>query len=183
MFCEGVQHRLQVCLDHLSCVKIVTFQFYFQFGKQRNRVGVDDNHVSFGQKFPGEKRKCEIVCCCDSIASSFVVKIWGEVFTHFCALTVKHHSSMQTLLSGLPERILCEQFDVNENDEHALDFAHHLFSPFFASVSLDFLCMAYASFPEHLSNHARVSAALFPRFAQNLILFLCQIHRQIHYSK
>jgi hypothetical protein len=34
-FCEVVQHRLQVCLDHLNYAKIATFQFYFQSGKQR----------------------------------------------------------------------------------------------------------------------------------------------------
>jgi hypothetical protein len=33
MFCEGVQHRLRFCLDHLSCVKIAAFQFYLQSGK------------------------------------------------------------------------------------------------------------------------------------------------------
>jgi hypothetical protein len=35
VFCEGVQHRLQVCLDHLSCIEVTAFQFYLQPGKQR----------------------------------------------------------------------------------------------------------------------------------------------------
>jgi hypothetical protein len=37
-FCEGVQHHLRLCLDHLSCVKMAAFQFYRQSEKQR-KVG------------------------------------------------------------------------------------------------------------------------------------------------
>jgi hypothetical protein len=33
VFCEGFQHRLRFCLDHLNCVKLVAFQFYFQSAK------------------------------------------------------------------------------------------------------------------------------------------------------
>jgi hypothetical protein len=39
VFCEGVQHRLRFCLEHLNCVKMAAFQFYFQSGKQKSRVG------------------------------------------------------------------------------------------------------------------------------------------------
>jgi hypothetical protein len=35
VFCEDIQHRLRFCLDHLSCVKVATFQFYLKSGKQR----------------------------------------------------------------------------------------------------------------------------------------------------
>jgi hypothetical protein len=48
--------------------------------------------------------------------------------------------------------------DVKENDEQALDFALHL-------------CRLIGS--------ARVSVALFSRFAQNLTLFLCRILHEI----
>jgi hypothetical protein len=54
----------------------------------------DDSHVVFGQKFPGEKGS-EMVHCHDATASSFDAKVWGEVFIHFHAVTMKHHSSMQ----------------------------------------------------------------------------------------
>jgi uncharacterized membrane protein len=36
-FCEGAQHYLRLCLDHLSCVKMVAFQFYLQLRKQKSR--------------------------------------------------------------------------------------------------------------------------------------------------
>jgi hypothetical protein len=56
MFCEGVEHCLRFCLNHPSSVKMVTFQFYLQSGKQRKSEWAgDDSHVGFGQKFPYEK--------------------------------------------------------------------------------------------------------------------------------
>jgi hypothetical protein len=49
--CESVQHRLQFCLDHLSCVKMAAFKFYFQLGKPRKvRWMGDDSHIVFGKK-------------------------------------------------------------------------------------------------------------------------------------
>jgi hypothetical protein len=42
----------------------------------------------FGQKFPAEKRKSEMVHCRDATASSFVTKIRGEIFAHFQAVKV-----------------------------------------------------------------------------------------------
>jgi hypothetical protein len=36
-----------------------------------------------------------------------------------------------------------------------------------------------AFFPESLSNHCQDLLAIFPRFAQNLMLFLCQIRLEI----
>jgi hypothetical protein len=50
-----------------------------------------------------------MVCCRDATASSFVKEVWGKVFTHFHAVTVKHHSIVWNWLFGLPGRILCEQ--------------------------------------------------------------------------
>jgi hypothetical protein len=38
MFCEGVQHHLQFCLNHLNFVKMVAFQFYLQSEKQKKVV-------------------------------------------------------------------------------------------------------------------------------------------------
>jgi hypothetical protein len=54
----------------------------------------DNSRVIFGKKFPGEKRIVETVHC-DATASSFVAKVWGEVFAHFHSVTVKRQSSMQ----------------------------------------------------------------------------------------
>jgi hypothetical protein len=65
-FCEGVQHRLRFCLSHLNCVKMASFKFYLQSGKQINVGWVgDDGHVVLGQKLPGENgrvRRCVVVC-------------------------------------------------------------------------------------------------------------------------
>jgi hypothetical protein len=36
--CDGVQHHLQFCLVHLSCVKMAAFQFYLQSGKQKSMM-------------------------------------------------------------------------------------------------------------------------------------------------
>jgi hypothetical protein len=66
-----------------------------------------------------------------------------------------------------------------ENDEHALEFAIHMSHLFSVSVSTDFRFMGHAFFPNALIIIVRVSVAIFPRFAQNFILFLCRIHREI----
>jgi hypothetical protein len=58
VFCEGVQHRLRLCLDHLNCVKMAAFQFHLQSGKQR-KVGWlgEDSQVVFGKKKSLVKKK------------------------------------------------------------------------------------------------------------------------------
>jgi hypothetical protein len=45
----------------------------------------------------------------DATASSFIVKVWGEVFAHFHAVNVKLRSNMQNELLGLPGQSLYEQ--------------------------------------------------------------------------
>jgi hypothetical protein len=60
---------------------------------------------------------------------------------------------------------------VKEIDEHALDFALHL-SGLFRSA-LNRVCHSFI----YGSCHCKVT--LFPRFAQNKMLFLCRIHHQI----
>jgi hypothetical protein len=40
-------------------------------------------------------KKCETVCCHDATVSFFMAKVLGEVFTHFHAVTIKRHSSVQ----------------------------------------------------------------------------------------
>jgi hypothetical protein len=40
----------------------------------------NDSHIAFDQKFPAEKGNG---CCRDEIASSFVVEVQDEIFSHF----------------------------------------------------------------------------------------------------
>jgi hypothetical protein len=57
VLCECVQHRLRFWLDHLICVKMSTFQFYVQSGKQGKIGCVGGVHSCciLVKKFPGEK--------------------------------------------------------------------------------------------------------------------------------
>jgi hypothetical protein len=58
VFCEGVQHCLQFCLNQLNCVKIAFFQFYLQSRKQRNVQWVGNNScVVFGKKIQWSKKE------------------------------------------------------------------------------------------------------------------------------
>jgi hypothetical protein len=82
-------------------------QFYLQSGKQKSRVGGDDSHVAFCQKFPGEKGTVR-QCCNDATASYFVAKVRGEAVAHFHAVAMKRHSSLRNWLFCLSERILYE---------------------------------------------------------------------------
>jgi hypothetical protein len=68
----------------------------------------DDNHVVFGQQFPGEKEDGKMVPCQDATASSFIAKFQGEVFTKVYVVTVKCHSGMWNWLFGLPGSIICK---------------------------------------------------------------------------
>jgi hypothetical protein len=47
------------------------------------------------------------------------------------------------------------------------------------SASLDFPCTAHAFLPERLSNHCQGLGHISLTFAHNLMLFLCQLHREI----
>jgi hypothetical protein len=119
------------------------------------------------KKNPWWERKYETVHCSDATARSFVTNVRGEVFSHFHVVAVKRHSSMRNWLFGLPGRILSEQ-SVKENDEHALDFALHLPRHFRSRWVCTFRVRLLLSSPNACLIIARVSVALFPRFAQNL---------------
>jgi hypothetical protein len=86
------------------------------------------------------------VYCHDATVSSFVARVQCEVFTHFHAVAVKHHSSMRNWLFGHSGWILWEPLD-DEDDEHTLEFTLYLSRLFSVSVSLDFPCTAHAFFP------------------------------------
>jgi hypothetical protein len=90
----------------------------------------DDSHVVFGQEFCGEK-KCGVVCCNDATASSYVTKVGIEIFIHFQYCGIDCLACKDKFFVKNPS-------DVNANDEHATDFAFHLFCLFSFSVSLDF---------------------------------------------
>jgi hypothetical protein len=151
VFCEGVQHRLRFCLDHLNCVKMTAFQFYFRSGKQR-KVGWMGTTMLFWSKISWGKRKCETVRCRDATASSFVAR--GEVFEHFHRLAVKHHSSMRNRLFGLPGRILYEHWTWCQRKWWASSWLFFFTSlAFFGLGEFGFPCTAHAFFPERLSNH------------------------------
>jgi hypothetical protein len=130
-------------------VKMASFQFYLQLGKWRKVGWVgNDTHVFLFVKIPGWKRKCEMVRCHDATASSFVEKVWGEVFTHFHLIVVKHHSSMRSSLLGLPK-----QSPWCQRKWWACSWLCSLpDSPFLVSVSLGFPYMVNAFFPKRLSN-------------------------------
>jgi hypothetical protein len=67
------------------------------------------------------------VRCRDAASISFVVKVRGEVFSHFQAVAV-----LFTVACGIGCLAYQDEFfannslDVKENDEHALDFSLHL---------------------------------------------------------
>jgi hypothetical protein len=62
--------------------------------------------------------------------------------------------------------------DVKENDEHALDYALHMFRLFRSRRILTFRIRLMLSSLNDCLIIARVSVAPFPRFAQNLMPFL-----------
>jgi hypothetical protein len=101
VFCEGVQHRLPFCLDYLSYVKMVAFQFQLQSEKQKSMVSRGRQLYCFWSKIPWWKKKCETVRCRDAIAY-----VRGEVFAQFHVVTKKCHSSIRKLLFVLPGRVL-----------------------------------------------------------------------------
>jgi hypothetical protein len=157
-------------LNRLNCIKITTFQFDFQSGNQRRvRCVGDDSHVGFVQQFPDEKIKCESVRCHDAIASSFVAKFRGEVLANFYAVAVKRHSSMRNWLSSA-RRIPCQQPSISRKRLWTCSrVCSSPVSSLSVSISFHFLYTAHTFF----------SDALVSRCAQNLMLFLCQISRNL----
>jgi hypothetical protein len=92
----------------------------------KSRVGGRWQSCCFWSKIPWLKRKSETDRCRDATASSFVIKVRGEVFAHIHAVVVKRHSSMRNCLACQDEFIVNNLLNVTENDEHALDLALHL---------------------------------------------------------
>jgi hypothetical protein len=163
----------------------VAFRFCLQSRKQKQIIWVlEDRHIVFGQKLPGEKRKRETVRCRDATPSSIAPKVRGEVFSHFHAIAVKIHSSMRDWLFGYPGRILCAQSPWCRRKWGVCSWlCSSPLSPYSVSMSSDFLprTLIYVI-------TSRIPVALSPRFARHVMLLLCRIHReilpgQIHDSK
>jgi hypothetical protein len=93
MFCEDAHHRLQFCVGHLNCIKMVVFQFNLLSGKQRKVGWVrNDSHVVFGKKFPGEKGSVKQCIVMMQQSVSFVAKVRWEVVAHFYVAANRHSS-------------------------------------------------------------------------------------------
>jgi hypothetical protein len=43
VFCEGIQHRLRLFIDHPICAKITDLQFYLQLGKRESTKGGEES--------------------------------------------------------------------------------------------------------------------------------------------
>jgi hypothetical protein len=135
VFYEEGQHCLQFCLSHLSCVKMVAFQFFLQSRKQKKVAGGqvrwvdwvgDDTCVVSGQKFPNENKMWNsAVLWCNS--QFFCRQNLGWSLHTFSCSRCKHHNSMRHYcLASHNELFVNNPFNVKENDEHTLDFAFHL---------------------------------------------------------
>jgi hypothetical protein len=173
MFCESVQHRLRFCPCHLNCIKMAAFQFCLQLGNREKKVWWGTTVMLFLVKYSLVKKGSVRGCV---VLMQQQVLVSPKFGANFHAITVKYHSSMRNWLLGLLGWIHC---DVKENDEHALGFAlYHSCLLWFWWV-WTFCVQLMLSFPKTCLIIARVSVTLFPRFAQNLMLFLCWVHCEI----
>jgi hypothetical protein len=88
-----------VLFIHLSCAKMVAFQFYLKSRKQSRVCG---GYILFLVKNALVKNEVweGVLSWCNS--QFFCYQVWVEVFSHLHAVAVKHHSSMWNWLFGLP---------------------------------------------------------------------------------
>jgi hypothetical protein len=116
--------------------------------------------------------------CCDAAASSFVPKVWGEVFLHSHAVAEKRQVVCRIECSACQDLFVKNSLDVNEMMSMLLTllFAYLAFS---VSVNIDFPCTAHIFFPEHLSSHYQGLLRTFFEICTKLMLFLYRIHREI----
>jgi hypothetical protein len=168
---------------------MVVFQFYLQSGKQKSRVGGGRKSLYFGQKLPGVKgsvRRCIVVMQQPVLFSpKFEVKSL-HIFTQSPEnVTVVCEVYC---LACQDELFFNNPLDVKGNDEHALNFALHLPRLFRSRCVWTFGVRLMLPFRNTCLIISRVSAAMFPRFSQNLTHTRCRIHLeiapgQIHGSK
>jgi hypothetical protein len=179
------------CLVHVSCVKIVALQFLSSIAvTEKYRVGGGRQSCCFWSKIPWWKRKCKTARCRDTTASSFAVKVLGRILPHIFTQSPQN-VTIVCRIDCLPyqdEFFINNPLYVKENDEHAPDFPLQLSRFFHSRWVWTFCVRLMLSSQNACLIIARVSAAFLPRFAQNFMLFLCRIHReiasgQIHDSK
>jgi hypothetical protein len=131
---------------------------------EKIRVSGGRESCCFGQKLPHEKgsvRRCLIVM-------QQPVILPPKFGANFYTFAVKSHSSMRNWLFGLPIWILCERSPWCHRKLSACSWlCCSPVSLFSVSVNLDFPCTDHAFFPNSCLIIARISFALFPRFAQN----------------
>jgi hypothetical protein len=169
VFCEGVQDRLRFCLDRLSCVKMMAFQFYLQLGEQR-RVGREGNESNFlsGQEFPGgngSARRCVVVMKQPVFLSPKFATKSSYIFTQ-SPLNV-------TVVCGIDCLVFQNEFFVN----NPLDEKKMMSMPLtllFTRLDLfalwEFGISMYGStfFPERLSNRSQGPRRTFPEICIKL---------------
>jgi hypothetical protein len=128
MFYEGVQHRLRIRLDQLSCVKTMNFQLYLQSEKQRKVGWVGTTVMLFLDKtFLGKKgsvRRCVVVTQQPVLLSPKFGAKSSHIFTQSPSnVTVVYEIDC---LVCQDEFFVNNLFDVKENYANSLDFALHL---------------------------------------------------------
>jgi hypothetical protein len=102
MICEGVQH----CL-HLRQNRGFELLFWIRETEKRMVRSGWQLCCCFWSNIPGQKRKCEMVCC-DATASASVAKVQDEVFAHLPAVAVK-----VTVLCKIGCSVCQDEFYVN----------------------------------------------------------------------
>jgi hypothetical protein len=118
--------------------------------------------------------------CLDAVASSFVAKVLGEVFTQFHAVAIKRDSNIRNWLLDLPERILCEQSPWCQRKLWTCSWlCLSPVSPFSISVSLDFPRTAHDFFTESLYNHFHGLYRTCSEICTKFDAFLCRIQHEI----
>jgi hypothetical protein len=155
-------------------------------GKQGRVCWVEDNsHVVFGQHFHGEKEVW------DGLLSWFKSQFFRRqsLGWSLCTLLCSHRKRSQwyeeLTVWHAKTNYFCTIQMMSKKWWAYSQLCSSLFSPFLVSVSLDFLCMAHAFFPERLSNHCqdlhRNLSEICIKFEGFFVTSIAKIH--IHDSK
>jgi hypothetical protein len=118
--------------------------------------------------------------CCNS--QFLFAKVQGKDLAHFHTGAVKHHSSMWNQLFGQPGWICEQSFWCQRKWQECSWLCSSPVSHFLVSMSLDFLCMAYAFFQERLSSHCQGLCCICSQIYTKFDAVTCQIHYKISIS-
>jgi hypothetical protein len=152
---------------------MAAFQFYLQFGKQRKVGWVGNNsHAVFGQNSLIKKELWDGTL--SSCNSEFFYRQSSRrslrIFSRSGRKVSQNYVEL-ILWATRTNSFVNNPFDVKENYEHALDFAFHLFRLFRSRWAWPFRVRLMLSSPNARLIIARVSVALFQRFAQTFMMF------------